>query len=118
MAEFLLGVVLSITPGLITGWIIWSIIGGLMNHYSYCRHPASEQITVAASIPAIVQRVHTEPSAVFSATHAAQPAIPHVVVTPVLMPLGAPLQALPQWPGRSPIIFEAPELELLQQPDK
>jgi hypothetical protein len=118
MTTFLSGVMLSITPGLITGWIGWSVVGGLMNRYSYCRHPTSTPMVAAASIPAAAERLRTESPVVVNTIRAERSAIPQVIVMPVLMPSTAPLQALPQWPPHPPIVLQAPELESPQWSDE
>jgi hypothetical protein len=121
MTAFLLGVVLSSVPGLITGWIGWSALGALMHRDNYCRHhPILEQMGAEASVPAVAERVRLERPAVANVTHLSQVEIPQVpelarpqvVVMPVFMPLtGPPLQALPQWPPQTSIALKIPELE-------
>lgn len=110
MTTFLLGNVLSIVPGLIMGWIGWSVVGGLMRHYSYCRHPASAQIVASASISASAERVRTEPPLIVKTTQVERPSIPQIIVMPVLMPPIAPLDVLPQYQPAAPIVLEIPEL--------
>jgi hypothetical protein len=51
MTAFLAGVMLSILPGLITGWIVWGLVGASMAANSHCRHPHS--IPTAITPPAV-----------------------------------------------------------------
>lgn len=119
MSAFLLGIVLSILPGLITGWIGWSAMGSLMHRSSYCRHPISDPMVTAAPIRTVAERVRPKRPAVASATdlrqlavlQAPQPARPQVVMLPMFMPLTASLQTLPQWPSHEPITLDVTMLE-------
>jgi len=108
MTTFLAGVVLALVPGLITGSICWSVVGAFMNRYR-CRHLVSAPTGATASISAVTERLRTDTPIILSATRVDRPAIPQVIVLPVLMPPATPQQALPQWSPRVPTIIQEPE---------
>ncbi len=63
MAEFFIGMVLTMLPGMITGYLLFIPVGVLMRRDDYCRHPqrASTAVPAPSPVPAVAQRVTQPP---------------------------------------------------------
>jgi hypothetical protein len=67
MSVFMAGFLVTMVPGLITGWVVGGIVGWVMRRDSYCRHPVpvmvpvfGERVSPPVAPPVIHVHVHPD----------------------------------------------------------
>lgn len=97
VSTVMVGVLVALVPGLVTGWVLGGLAGWVMRRDDYCRHPAPPP--VPAVVPVVGERLASRVVPAVVIVHVHQGAALPERWSPAGMDPGRVLELASRWSG-------------------